>query len=209
MRYSMAKIRRPPDFIQQGVGHGGLDFGIAITSETDRGCALVVAEFLSDCFEQYIRRTMEVRGATEGDIRDFLTGSVAPLNNFSLRVKTAYWFGLIGKTTYEALESIREIRNQCAHRAGSIDFADAAITEYIRRLEKYWEARGIPGSFIADCVSGMVKVDEQSGFSPQRITFMRASACAFMSIRMLAVNPTDVLDRFTPDFPGGPADART
>ena len=42
------------------------------TVETDRGCALVAAEFLSDRLELLLRAIMERKGAEPGEIKDFL-----------------------------------------------------------------------------------------------------------------------------------------
>ena len=51
-------------------------------------------------------------------------------------LKAIYWFNLVGKNTYTALENIREIRNHCAHRAGPIEMTDTALTLHVRGLEQ-------------------------------------------------------------------------
>ena len=191
----MAKLRRAKDQIEQGLGHEGIQFGEALAKETDRGCALIAAEFISDTLEQYFRREMHAKGASENEIRDFLTSAAAPLGNFSPRIKAAYWFGLIGKNTYGALDNIKEIRNQCAHRAGPIDFTDTELAVYVRGLGDYWAGKVAINSEEAGFVGAIRNTD---GYSPQRLVFTRCATMAFLTVRILAVNPPEVVRTIAP-----------
>lgn len=134
----MAKrLRRTKEDVERGVGHGGIPIVNALWEETDRGCALTSSEFLSDALEAYIGVIMTRRGADKNELNDFLLNLNAPLGNLSPRIKAAYWFGLIGPKTFKALENIRSIRNQCAHRAGPIDFTDSEVENDVRALDEY------------------------------------------------------------------------
>jgi DNA-binding MltR family transcriptional regulator len=133
----MVKLRRTKKDLELSLGHNGIAIINALTGETDRGCALVAAEFVSDAIERYLRALMQMRGASEQEIKDFAVNLNAPLGNLSPRLKALFWFGLIGPKTYRALENLREIRNHCAHRAGPIDLKDSELEPYVRGLTEY------------------------------------------------------------------------
>jgi DNA-binding MltR family transcriptional regulator len=188
----MAKHRRTPAEVEVGFGHEGIQIADALNSETDRGCALVAAEFISDALELCLRRGMERKQGTQEEIREFLTNLNAPLGNLGPRIKAAYWFDKIGKNTYEALEHVREIRNKCAHRAGPIDFTDSELTAYVRGLSNYLAKLQELDSGHAETVHFMLDVPEKpmpKDFSPQRLTFIKAAAWLYLTIRIQAVNP--------------------
>lgn len=119
------------------IGHGDVTMAMALAKETDRGCVLVAVEFLSEAIDALLRDEFAGRTIDQKLQDKLLTGVIAPLGTFAMRTTFAYVFGLIPKPTYDALETIRKIRNTCAHRRGLIDLKDNDVKVHIEALERF------------------------------------------------------------------------
>ncbi|MCX6376370.1 MAG: MltR family transcriptional regulator [Armatimonadetes bacterium] len=93
-----------------------------LRKESDRGAALVAAQFLSDALEELLRACL----IDEKKPVDKLLGteemSDRPLSSFSSRIELAYCMGLFGRRVYDDLHAIREIRNHFAHQRRPVSF---------------------------------------------------------------------------------------
>jgi hypothetical protein len=120
-----------------GFGVGGIELQHALMAETDRGCALVAAEFLNDGLEFLLRERFKAT-KTEAKLQEQLVGSfTAPLGTFAMRARACLAFGLIAHDIYDAIERIREIRNECGHRKGAIELHDSEIKMHIDWLSAF------------------------------------------------------------------------
>jgi DNA-binding MltR family transcriptional regulator len=106
--------------------------------ETDRGAALIGAEFLSETLASMLKAFF-IDDAVF--IRELL--QEGPLSNFALRRKMAYALGLLSETTYKDLDTIRRIRNEFAHSYKPVKFADPLVKKLCDELETYEKLRPI------------------------------------------------------------------
>jgi hypothetical protein len=84
-----------------------------LRTESDRGLALIVGEWLSEMARSLLRHAL-VDSSLE---KRLLEGSLAPLGTFSARALACFAFGLISRRVSDALDIIRRIRNSAAHFA--------------------------------------------------------------------------------------------
>jgi len=96
--------------------------------ESDRGVALIGAAYLDTALKSLLEASL-AGGKTVAD-KMFDTPN-APLATFSSRIAMAYGLGHIGPHYFNALESIREIRNAFAHFRRTLTFEDPEIRIWI------------------------------------------------------------------------------
>ena len=108
-----------------------VDFRLSLRKETDRGCALMAAEFLSSELGVLLRR----RFVDDGKACDaVLEDSNGALSTFSSRIDFAYLLGLIGPEARRELHIVRKIRNEFAHDYKPLDFSAERIVNRCREL---------------------------------------------------------------------------
>lgn len=127
----MGKRKRKPH-----LGDRGETIVYALAGESDRGCALVAAEFLSDALKHYLRVKFTKEGAPKSLQNRLLEGLLGPLDSLAMRTNICRAIGLIGPKTFKAINDIREIRNRCAHQT-SFSLQDVDIQQYIGALASY------------------------------------------------------------------------
>jgi hypothetical protein len=144
-KLARAKKDLEQEYRSLGAGVGGIEFEHALMAETDRGCALVAGEFLSDGLEFLLRARFK-KTNTPARMQEQLVGSFeAPLGTLAMRASACHAFGLLARDIYDAINAIREIRNECGHRRGAIDLQDPEIKSYIRWLSEFNGRHPIPG----------------------------------------------------------------
>jgi DNA-binding MltR family transcriptional regulator len=152
---------------------------VTMIQEADRGCALVVAEGLNDMLGTVYREIMQKKGANKTDIDEMIENVYAPLGTFAVKIKIGYWLGVIGPKTYDAMETIRKIRNLFAHHAGPLDFTDTKIGRLVRKLEKHLDDANRPTARTDNhSIKHMFGNDTKIGYvktSENREIFMKAS----------------------------------
>lgn len=111
-----------------------LAFSASLEAESDRGCALYSAAYLDDALADMLMAGM-VQTAT---LKDDLFGRRAALAAFSSRIKAAYYLGKITVDQMKDLDRVRDIRNDFAHRATSLDFNDQSIRDRCRNFHSLW-----------------------------------------------------------------------
>ncbi len=98
-------------------------FRTSILSETDRGAVLMSAAFLDDKLKQLIEKRLVEDKKLSRRAFDF-NGS---LGTFSARIDFAYLIGILPKNAHKDLHKIRAIRNQFAHHAAPLSYADPKV----------------------------------------------------------------------------------
>lgn len=132
-------------------------FRLALSKETDRGCALFASSYLdkalSDCALAYDKK-----------IENDLFEGNAPLAAFSARIKMAFYLGKISKIERRDLDLIRKIRNEFAHNADAIDFEEEKIKNQCRELSfTYHDKDHRPrGHFIAACLGLLANIHNET-----------------------------------------------
>jgi DNA-binding MltR family transcriptional regulator len=183
------KRRKEIDTRAFPLGDAGLTVTRAIGPETDRGCVLVASEFISDALGQIFRKQFTKANVSEDGQFELLNNTMAPLFNFGMRITYARAFGLVPASLYEALQSIRSIRNPCAHRAGPVHLADPRFADDVRALDAFVELI-IPKASEARLLiryawEGPSILNKRS-FSSERLTFMDAALAVWGSLYRIA-----------------------
>jgi hypothetical protein len=167
--------------VSNGLSAEGMPMALALAHETDRGCALVAAEFLSDALELLLRTKFNSTKTPESIQQSLLSRGESPIYTFAMRSKVCMAFGLIFPPTYDALNRIREIRNPCAHRAGPIDLADKELADNLRWLEGFVKSNPIQTSGTLGGDDGTYRIGFEwddlipGRFTSDRKTFMDAA----------------------------------
>ncbi|WP_217267786.1 MULTISPECIES: MltR family transcriptional regulator [Halomonadaceae] len=84
-------------------------------SGTERGLVLVWAAMLDEMLSRLLERFLVEDKVTQEVLRD---GPSGPLTSFSSRTKVAFSLGLIAKDEMQAINKVRTIRNDFAHKVG-------------------------------------------------------------------------------------------
>jgi DNA-binding MltR family transcriptional regulator len=104
-----------------------------LIDESDRGCVLVGAAILEQRLEDIFRQQFAIN-QIPSKIQSDLFNSNGPLSTFSSKIKLAYSFGLIDKSVFQDLETIRKVRNEFAHTSEQVDFTNHSMSKNIEAL---------------------------------------------------------------------------
>ncbi|MEH2209185.1 MltR family transcriptional regulator [Nostoc sp.] len=126
-----------------------VQFRQALTSESDRGCALFAAAYLDVCLSDLLYVSLVENKNIDKDLFE----GTAPLSNFSSRIKLAYYLGLISRNSRRDLDIVRGIRNDFAHRPEIISFETQSIRDRCNNLSfSYHEKDAEPRSHFTAAV---------------------------------------------------------
>ena len=107
-----------------------VQFRQALTSESDRGCALFAAAYLDISLSDLLYVSLVENKNVDKDLFE----GTAPLSNFSSRIKLAYYLGLISLNCRRDLDIVRGIRNDFAHKPEIISFKTQSIHDRCKNL---------------------------------------------------------------------------
>jgi hypothetical protein len=95
-------------------------------SESERGCVLIAAAYLDDLLQKALRAGFQSLSGIRKEDLDFLLTKrpMPPLQSLALRTLVAYAIGLIDLPTRQALDAIRDMRNDAAHLDKPVKFDD-------------------------------------------------------------------------------------
>ncbi|TAF09286.1 MAG: hypothetical protein EAZ77_05390 [Nostocales cyanobacterium] len=116
-----------------------LQFRQALTSESDRGCALFAAAYLDVCLSDLLYVSLVENKNIDKDLFE----GTAPLSNFSSRIKLAYYLGLISRNCRRDLDIVRGIRNDFAHKPEIISFETQSIRDRCKNLSFSYHEKDI------------------------------------------------------------------
>jgi DNA-binding MltR family transcriptional regulator len=137
-----------------------IEFRQSLSAETDRGCALMAGEFLSNELGALLRRHF-VDDAKACDA--VLEDHNGTLGTFSSRIKFAYLLGLIGPIARRELSLVRKIRNEFAHDHKPLDFTAEHIANRCRELRVHTLIPdGRPRANFTRAVMGLLAVIHKS-----------------------------------------------
>jgi DNA-binding MltR family transcriptional regulator len=107
-----------------------IEFRASISNETDRGAVLMSAGYLDDKLKELIERRLVQDKKILRRVFDF-TGA---LGIFSSRIDFVYLLGIIPKNAQRDLHTVRLIRNEFAHYASPLSYADEKVSDLCERL---------------------------------------------------------------------------
>lgn len=129
------------------------EFRLALTKESDRGCALFAAAYLDNALAALLKANLVQNSKAD----DELFGTQSPLGTFSSRIKMAYYLGKIAIVERKDLDTIRQIRNDFAHKSGPIYFVDQSIADRCANLKNSWRMEdATPRQKFIAAVSGLM-----------------------------------------------------
>ena len=107
-----------------------------IQNESPRAAVLIAGAFL----DAQLRKLLSNFFVDDKKVVDDLLGSEnrggdKPISSFSARIKTAYCLGLISKSVYEDLNTIKSIRNEFAHKLQGYTFDEPEIIKWCKSLK--------------------------------------------------------------------------
>jgi DNA-binding MltR family transcriptional regulator len=126
-------------------------FRMELTSESDRGCALLAGAHLDFMLLSLLQKKML------GDKKHFesLFGFNGPAGTFSSRMLLCYSMGLITKNTLHDIKIIKKIRNEFGHSVSIISFEEQNIKDLCGKLVHNVLDKESPRSKFLNSVSGI------------------------------------------------------
>lgn len=100
-----------------------IEFRTSLTTESDRGCALMAAAYLDSELEKLLNEFF----VKNESIKKEMLGNSRPLGTFSSRIDISYLLGLIGPKARRDLHLIRKVRNDFGHVSKPLNFDDQAM----------------------------------------------------------------------------------
>lgn len=107
-----------------------------IEQQTDRGVAIIGGAYV----DIVLREAITARLENLPDIMELLFENRGPLQDFGARIQMGLALSIYGRTAYEDLRIIKNVRNTFAHAAEAIDFGYPGIAEQCNKL---WFAQKI------------------------------------------------------------------
>lgn len=115
-----------------------MQFRKMISSETDRGCALMVSSFL----ENELERVLINKLVGDTNFKKDLFSYSGPLGSFSSKIRLSYSLGIISKDIMRNLDLIRKIRNEFGHDYNPITFESSKISNRVFDLTESFYLKG-------------------------------------------------------------------
>jgi DNA-binding MltR family transcriptional regulator len=132
-----------------------MEFRISLTSETDRGSALMAAAFLDD----RLKKLLAARLVSDMKLTRRAFDFNGPLGTFSSRIDFSYLLGLLPRNAHRDLHLVRSIRNKFAHIAAPIGFDHPEIKPLCDSLVFHGVSKGTePGAKYRRSVMALLTI---------------------------------------------------
>jgi hypothetical protein len=123
-----------------------------LTSESDRGCALVGAAHIDHALRKLLQ--LKLNSVNKNDLDKLFAGPAAPLGTLSSRTLLAAGLALINNDQRCAIDCIRKIRNEFAHSVGAIPIPTSLLDLALRHTRALLgETDGDFDSILKHCES--------------------------------------------------------
>lgn len=106
----------------------------AFDKESDRGLALVTAEFFNASLERLLRARFGPGLRKQPKLMEPLFAGFGPLSTFSAKIKVSYGAELLQDWMASDLDIVRRIRNEFAHSLASRSFRDPEVSSMVEQL---------------------------------------------------------------------------
>lgn len=125
----------------RGLSKNGRRFRVVLAAESERVAPLIAAEMINDCLQAYLTKWFEETKTPKKLQKSLLDSNNAILGTLGSRIMVARAFGLIDDMKYHALDSLRIIRNHCAHFTESTALDSQEIKSHLDRMTVLADAR--------------------------------------------------------------------
>ena len=112
----------PKRFVSENL-ENVMRFRASLTSESDRGCALLAAAYLDSELEKLLDKLFVNNASVKKEMLD----QSRPLSSFSAKIDMAYLLGLLGPKAHRDLHLIRKVRNEFGHVPVELNFDNQEI----------------------------------------------------------------------------------
>lgn len=109
----------------------------ALAKESDRALPLVACECLDALLEGLLAARFKAEGLNKDDRKWLLGGWNSLLGSFASKIKICRAFGVIPKAQCDALDSLRDLRNHCAHFLGVASLTDKECAGCVSALSEF------------------------------------------------------------------------
>jgi hypothetical protein len=103
----------------------------ATAGESDRAKIILLATQVDEMLKELLMRFFKLRRAKH---EDEMFRAFAPLSSFAARIALAFRIGLISKDDADALDILRDIRNDCAHKIFEFDVTKPPYCDRLKRF---------------------------------------------------------------------------
>jgi hypothetical protein len=117
-----------------------------LARESDRGAILVATAVVDECLAEALTAWLAGLGRNTPKRRksvETLLQPQGPLGSLWSRAQMALGADLIEEWAFDAIDCLRKLRNECAHRHCAISFADLHVRDVVKRMAGL-VATGIP-----------------------------------------------------------------
>jgi hypothetical protein len=121
-------------FSEKGFEERFKQLRLAMEGESSRAQILIFSAHLDDLLEQILKKFL--KPPREKEKNDELFARNRPLSSFSSHISAAYRMGLISSDDSDALDVLRDIRNDCAHSMTAVSLTS---NEYKDRCKRFVE----------------------------------------------------------------------
>jgi hypothetical protein len=102
----------------------------ATAGESPRAKIILFATQIDEMLKELLLKFLKQGRKTDDEL--FRDG--APLSSFAARIALAFRVGLISKDDADAFDTLRKIRNECAHKIFEFDFTKSPRSDQLKRF---------------------------------------------------------------------------
>ena len=110
----------------------------SLLKESDAGCIILAAAVLDHILERlheaHVASNLTGLHPPKAFFQQSLAGNYCPLSTLAGKINIAYGYGLISQDEFDALNTVRKLRNKAAHCAFEFSFRDRGVTALISTL---------------------------------------------------------------------------
>ena len=129
-----------------------------INVKSDRALVITIGSILDTQLESLLKSFL----IKDNKRDERLFNNYSPLSNFGSKISMCYYLGIISKYEYEALETIRKIRNIFAHEIEIKKLEDSQSIRDLCKTLNIPEERYIPDNFFISVKKERIKFEEMS-----------------------------------------------
>ena len=111
-----------------------------LAGESDRAVIILLGTLIDDTLMNQMSKRLSF-SPSESEV-DHIFRFEGPLGTFSARTEIARLFGIINDDLYQQIDTIRELRNACAHSKYVLRFSNPVLSNVVLRdLQACWSIR--------------------------------------------------------------------
>jgi hypothetical protein len=118
----------------------------SLFKESDMGCVLLIGSFLDTLLRNILFTAIAANLFGEKLPKKFFKEKIpnhnGPFHTFDHKIVLAYTFKFINIDQYEALQAVRDLRNEAAHCVFTFSLTNNGVSTHLNKMEKYIQKVG-------------------------------------------------------------------